>query len=115
MAQKFPENIPSVKVVTTPQAVNEPVCAAKKVAADGAVPAEKWIARQCAELSGMSYVKNFRNHRMYAMSVLDAESVRQTESTTSPSRRTQWQSADIRRPEASLSYREKNWLHWMPL
>ena len=41
MGQKFRENIPLVKAVTTPRAANEPVCVAGKGAAEGVAPAEK--------------------------------------------------------------------------
>ena len=107
MAQKFRENIPFAKGVTMPRTANEPVCAARKAAAEGAALAEKWIAKRCAEPFGTDHVSSCKNYPMSVISAQTAESARWTESTTWRSRQMQWQSGGTRRPEASRNCEEK--------
>ena len=74
--QKFRANILLGNDVTMPQSANAPAYVGRKAVPEDAVPAEKWIAKWFAELSGTALVSNCRNRPMSAMSVRAEESVR---------------------------------------
>ena len=108
MPQRSPVNIHWESSAGMPQDAKDAACVGEKAAVVSVTPVKRWTARQYVKPSMTRLVMHCKSPLMSAISAQIGESAKQIEYTIVPNTQTQWQGADIQKPEANRRYKVKN-------